>query len=129
MHETTRQNLLTAMRGEALAFAKYQLFAERARRDGRADLAALFERTAGQERLEHFAEEAELLGLVGPDDANLREAIAGEAYEVETMYREFADQAEAVGDTSAAARFREIRQDEVAHRRAFEEALTALSAR
>jgi rubrerythrin len=128
MHESTRENLLTAMRGEALAFAKYQLYAQRARQDGRPTLAELFEKTAGQERLEHFREEAELVGLVGGDEENLRDAIAGEGYEVETMYREFAEQAEAVGDRAAAARFREIREDEVAHRSAFEAALTSLSA-
>jgi rubrerythrin len=126
MHDTTRKNLQTAMRGEAYAFAKYQLYAQRARQDGRPDLAELFERTAGQERLEHFAEEASLLGLAGTDEENLRDAIAGEAYEVETMYREFAEQAEAVGDAAAADRFREIREDEAGHRDAFEAALTAL---
>lgn len=129
MHDTTRQNLLTAMRGEAFAFAKYQLYARQARQHGRSALAELFEKTAGQERLEHFAEEAELLGLAGPDEDNLRDAIAGEAYEVETMYREFAEQAEAAGDTTAAERFREIREDEAAHRTAFEAALSDLTAK
>lgn len=127
MHDTTRQNLLTAMRGEAFAFAKYQLYAQRARQQGQSALAELFEVTAGKERLEHFAEEAELLGLAGADEDNLRDAIAGEAYEVETMYRQFAEQAEAVGDTAAAERFREIREDEAAHRTAFEAALAGLT--
>jgi rubrerythrin len=128
MNAQTRENLLAAMRGEAFAFAKYMLFAEHARKSGRADLADLFQRTANIERFEHFAEEAELLGLVGTDAENLRDAIAGESYEVETMYRQFAEQAAAHGDREAAERFAEVREDEMQHRDAFTAALERLSA-
>jgi rubrerythrin len=128
MNEQTRKNLLSAMQGEAFAFAKYMLFAEHARKAGHPDLATLFERTAQVERLEHFGEEAELAGLVGSDSENLRQAIAGEAYEVDTMYREFAEQAAAAGETAAAARFHEIRADETGHRAAYIAALDALEA-
>lgn len=127
MDETTRQNLLMAVKGEAFAFAKYMLFADQARRHGNPALAELFENTARQERLEHFAEEAELLGLAGSDEENLRDAIAGEAYEVQTMYREFAEQAEGCGETAAAERFREVREDETVHLAAFEAALAELA--
>jgi rubrerythrin len=53
----------------------------------------------------------------------LREAIQVECYEVDTMYREFAQQAAAAGDKAAADRFEEIRHDEMAHRNAFKAAL------
>lgn len=124
MDAKTRENLLTAMHGEAFAYVKYLLYAEHARKNARPELAALFERTAEIERFEHFAEEAELLGLVGSDEDNLRDAIAGESYEVETMYREFAEQAAAAGDQAAADRFEEVRHDEMGHRDAFKAALT-----
>ena len=75
---------------------------------------------------EHFAEEAKLAELVSDDAANLREAIGGEAYEVDTMYRTFAEQAQAAGDNAAAARFTEVRQDEIQHRDAFTAALNRL---
>jgi len=123
MNEQTRNNLLSAMQGEAFAFAKYMLFAEHARNAGHADLASLFETTA-----EHFAEEAQLAGLVGSDVENLRQAISGEAYEVDTMYREFAAQAEAAGESAAAARFQEIRADETGHLAAYVAALDTLEA-
>jgi rubrerythrin len=42
---------------------------------------------------------------------------------VETMYREFAEQAAAAGDKAAADRFEEIRHDEMKHRDAFRAAL------
>jgi rubrerythrin len=128
MNPQTRQNLLQALHGEAFAFVKYTLFAQHARKAGHEELAALFEKTAQVERLEHFAEEAEIAGLVGSDADNLRDAIEGEAYEVDTMYREFAEQAAAAGDKAAAARFAEVRRDEMGHRDAFKAALQKLGA-
>ena len=123
----TLDDLSTAMHGEAFAYAKYLLYAERARKSGNKDLADLFEKTANTERFEHFAEEAELAGLVGSDADNLRDAIQGESYEIDIMYLEFAGQARAAGDTAAAARFEEIRHDEIGHRHAFKSALAKLA--
>jgi rubrerythrin len=119
----TQDNLTTAMHGEAFAYAKYMLYAQHARKGGNKQLAALFEDAARTERFQHFAEEAELAGIVGSDADNLRDAITGESYEVETMYRDFAQQAAAAGDKAAADRFEEIRRDEMAHRNAFKAAL------
>jgi rubrerythrin len=126
MNTETREHLLQALHGEAFAFARYMLYAEAARRNGRPALADLFERTAHTERFEHFAEEAELAGLVGSDEDNLREAIAGERYEVETMYPGFAQQAQLAGEAATAERFAEIRADESNHLAAFERALEQL---
>jgi rubrerythrin len=126
MSAQTRENLSTAMHGEAFAFAKYMLYAEHARKTGHPELAMLFEETAKTERFEHFAEEAKLAGLVRTDEQNLRDAIKGESYEVETMYREFAEQASASGDQAAAERFSEIRKDEMKHRDAYKAALGRL---
>ena len=125
----TVDNLSTAMNGEAFAYAKYLLYAEHARKSGNKELADLFEKTANTERFEHFAEEAELAGLVGSDAENLRDAIKGESYEIDIMYLEFAGQARAAGDTAAAARFEEIRHDEIGHRDAFKSALAKLATR
>ena len=127
LNEKTRQNLLTAMKGESFAHAKYLVYADHARRNGDTALADLFEKTAKVEHLEHFAEEAQLAGLAGEDQMNLEDAIQGESYEVETMYREFAQQAAAAGDKSAALLFEEIRKDETSHRDEFKAALNKLS--
>ncbi len=123
MSPTTIDHLTTAMRGEAFASAKYFLYADYARAHGNTELADLFERTARMERVEHFKEEAELAQLAGSDASNLKDAIAGESYEVDTMYREFAEQAHAAGDDAAGFRFEEIRRDEMRHRDAFKAAL------
>jgi len=122
----TRDHLKTAMQGEAFAAAKYQLYAEHARQSGKTELADLFERTAKVERSEHFAEEAALAQLARDDAANLEDAIAGESYEIDTMYRDFAEQARAAGDHAAASLFEEIRRDEMGHRDAFKAALQKL---
>ena len=119
INKETADNLSTAMHGEAFAFAKYMLYAEHARQNGNEDLAKLFESSAKTERFQHFAEEARLAGLVGNDAENLKDAIQGESYEVETMYRQFAEKAAAAGDKTTAERFEEIRHDEMKHRDAF----------
>jgi rubrerythrin len=126
MNQQTKANLLIALHGEAFAYAKYRLFAEHARQHGNDELADLFDKTACTELLEHFREEAELLGLVGDDAANLQDAASGEAYEVDTMYRTFAEHARAAGDKAAAARFTEVRGDEMRHREAFAAALARI---
>ncbi|MGB8477066.1 MAG: rubrerythrin family protein [Candidatus Acidiferrum sp.] len=126
LDQKTIDNLSTAMHGEAFAYVKYLLYADHARKNGNSELADLFEKTGNTERFEHFAEEAQLAGLVGSDADNLKDAIKGESYEIDTMYLEFAQEAKVAGDTAAAARFEEIRHDEMGHRDAFEIALTRL---
>jgi len=122
----TADNLSTAMHGEAFAYAKYLLYAEHARQNGDTELANLFESSAKTERFEHFSEEAKLAGLVGSDAENLKDAIKGESYEVETMYRRFAEEAASAGDKTVADRFEEIRRDEMKHRDAFKAALARI---
>ncbi|WP_440065563.1 ferritin family protein [Streptosporangium sp. OZ121] len=124
---STRANVTAAMHGEAFAHAEYRAYAAQAARERLPDVRALFDRTAAVELGEHFAEQAELIGLVGDNAANLRAAIAGESYEATTMYRRFAAQAEADGDLEAARLFTEISGDEARHRRDFVRALKAVS--
>jgi rubrerythrin len=104
----TRADLEQSMRGEAFAHASYGLYAEQARREGLPAVARLFERAAEVELGEHFTEQAALIGLVGSDTANLRDAIKGEKYETRDMYPRFARQATSDGDANAATRFNEI---------------------
>ena len=127
MNKTTRDNLATAMRSEAFTYAKYMLFAERARETGNPELAQLLEKTGKQELLEHFAEEAALAEIVRGDVDNLEDAIESESYGIESMYRDFAKQAFSAGDKAAGNLFEEIRHDEMNHRDAFKEALSKLA--
>lgn len=129
LNRETLENLSTAMHGEAFAYVKYLLYAEHARKSGNNELGDLFEKTANTERFEHFAEEAQLAGLVGSDADNLKDAIKGESYEIDTMYLEFAQKATIAGDSAAATRFEEIRHDEKGHRDAFKSALAKLESK
>lgn len=125
----SRRNLMEAMRGEAFAFAKYKLFARQARNNGDNELADMFDKTADQEYLEHFVEQADLLQLVGSDEQDVTNAIAGESFEVDTLYKQFAEEAREDGDEQVADRFEEIRRDEAFHQLAFHEALIKIQTR
>jgi rubrerythrin len=119
----TRKNLETAMHGEAFANLKYLAYAEAARAHGDERLAKLFAASANVEANEHFAREADALGLGGSDVANLTDAVAGEHYENSMMYAQFADDAEKVGDRKAASLFRQIAADEGDHYKQYKDAL------
>jgi rubrerythrin len=54
-------------------------------------LAQLLEKTAKQELVQHFAEEAALAEIVRSGVDNLEDAIASESYGTESMYRDFAE--------------------------------------
>lgn len=120
--ERTKTNLDSAMHGEALAYAKYTLWGKRAADKGNPNVAHLFDGNAAVERQEHFAEQANLAGLVGTTRQNLTKAISGERYESTTMYPTFAKRAKATGDTEAARLFSHNATDEAGHARAFQQA-------
>ncbi|MER6628000.1 ferritin family protein [Streptomyces sp. NPDC000987] len=127
LHTQTLEDLNTTMKGEAFAFASYDLFGTQADREGFTGVGRLFRTTAQTELNEHLREAATLAGVVGSNAANLRQAINGETYEHETMYRQFAEQAREDGDENAADLFTEIAADEGRHRDAFRAALAVLT--
>ncbi|MFH8473256.1 ferritin family protein [Streptomyces sp. NPDC018000] len=123
----TRSDLTTAMKDEAFADAIYSLFGAQADREGHADIGRLFPNTAQTELNEHLREAATLAGIAGGNAANLRQAISGETYENQIMYRDFATRARQDGDMKAADLFTEIAADEGRHRDAFRTALDVLT--
>jgi rubrerythrin len=126
MDAQTHENVLAALHGEAFAYARYRLFAAAARKREDYRLAAMFDGIATAERDEHFAELAELAGLVGTDADNIRTALEDENEEVESLYPEFAKQARSVGEVAVAERFEEIVEDEREHEKTLEQALERL---
>lgn len=123
LRSATKEDILTALRTEAFTYARSMLFASAARRNGRTEIADLFESTARTELEEHFAMLADLAGIVGDDADNLRAAIEAESYEVEVMYPTFAEHATRACDSAAAGCFTEIRRHEIDHLEALREAL------
>lgn len=128
LNEQTKKNLEAAMHGEAFANLKYQAYAEHARKSGQPEVAKLFDENANVEANEHYAREADALGLVSSDEANLLDGMAGEHYEYTQMYVDFAKQAEAVGDNKVAALFRQIAADENDHYASYKAAADKLRA-
>ena len=114
--DSTRANALSAMHGEAMAHAKYLAYAAQAQQAGRGQAAQQFTSAAHTELFDHFAREADLIGLGGDIAANLRDAISDETNQA-TMYRNFAKQANADHDTAAAALFTILGDDEATQRK------------
>ena len=110
----TEKNLLAAFAGESQARNKYSYFASRAKKDGFEQIAALFEKTANNEK-EHAKMWFKELGGIGDTAANLLAAADGENYEWTDMYKGFADTAEAEGFTELAAKFRMVAEIEKHH--------------
>ncbi len=115
------------MHGEALAHAKYLAYATQAQQAGRTNAAQDFTAAAQTEHMDHFASQADLIGLGSEIVANLRDAITGETTEVNAMYPDFAKQATADNDRAAASAFSEIGADEAPHLKDFQMALQAVS--
>lgn len=126
MDPQTYENVLTALHGEAFAHARYLLFAAAARKQGEERLAAMFEGIAAVELQEHFAELADLAGLVGADADNISAAIQDENLEVEVAYPRFAEQARAAGELAVAEQFAVMAEDEREHEKTLEQVLERL---
>ena len=114
----TEQNLMTAFAGESQARNKYTYFASVAKKEGYEQIAALFLKTADNEK-EHAKLWFKALGELGDTAKNLAAAAEGENYEWTDMYDRFAKEAEEEGFTELAERFRGVAAIERAHEQRF----------
>ncbi len=110
----TEKNLMTALAGEAEARTKYTFFASVAKKEGYEQIAAIFLKTAENEK-EHAKLWFKALGYLGDTASNLLDAANGENYEWTDMYERFAREAEEEGFTELAARFRGVAKIEKSH--------------
>jgi rubrerythrin len=110
----TEKNLMTALAGESEARNKYTYFASVAKKEGYEQIAAIFQKTADNEK-EHAKMWFKALGLLGNTAQNLEAAAAGENYEWTDMYARFAQEAEEEGFTQLAAQFRGVAAIEKTH--------------
>ncbi|MBR5808500.1 MAG: rubrerythrin family protein [Clostridia bacterium] len=110
----TEQNLMAAFAGESQARNKYTYFASVAKKEGYEQIAAIFQKTADNEK-EHAKMWFKELKGIGDTKANLEAAADGENYEWTDMYATFADDAEAEGFTELAAKFRAVALIEKSH--------------
>jgi len=110
----TEKNLWTAFAGESEARNKYTYFASKAKKEGYEQIAALFQKTADNEK-EHAKLWFKELEGIGDTAQNLAAAAAGENYEWTDMYAGFAKTAEEEGFPELAAKFRLVAAIEKHH--------------
>jgi len=120
---TTNENLETAFSGESQAYQKYTAFAEKAEKDGFANIAKLFRTTAEAERI-HAAGHLKAMDKIGSTADNLQAAIGGETYEFEDMYPPMHEQAVKEGH-KAKKMFGYALEAEKVHAELYEKALQA----
>ena len=101
----TEKNLMAAFSGESEARNKYTYFASKAKKEGYEQIAALFQKTADNEK-EHAKLWFKELNGIGNTAENLAAAAEGENYEWTDMYAGFAKTAEEEGFTDLARKFR-----------------------
>ncbi len=110
----TEKNLMAAFSGESEARNKYTYFASKAKKEGYEQIAALFLKTAENEKEHAKLWFKELDGL--HDTAkNLEAAASGENYEWTDMYAGFAETADKEGFHDLAVKFRMVAEIEKHH--------------
>lgn len=110
----TEKNLREAFAGESKARSQYSYFACKAKEEGLEQIAAIFARTAHNEK-EHAKIWLKELGGIGNTAENLAAAAEGENYEWTDMYVQFAKTAEEEGFPILAAKFRMVDAIEKMH--------------
>ncbi|OQY20644.1 MAG: rubrerythrin [Anaerolineaceae bacterium 4572_32.1] len=88
MRKMTQANLEAAFAGESQAHMKYNIFADKAEKEGYPEVARLFRAIAYAERV-HATNHLRELGGIGNTAANLEAAMGGENYENTEMYPAF----------------------------------------
>ena len=137
-HEALAANLRTALETESNANTRYAEFAEKADGEGWHGIASLFRAAARAEQI-HAANHARILHQLGGNTdytprrvevkttfENVRAALAGETFEVQTMYPLFLGQARDSRDVAVVRTFAWALTAEKTHTRLFNEALALL---
>ncbi len=88
MRNMTEENLRAAFARESQAHMRYLIFANKAEKEERADVARLFRAIACAEQI-HATNHFKALGDLRDSSGNLQMAYDGENYEVEEMYPAF----------------------------------------
>ena len=110
----TEKNLWDAFAGESMARNKYTYFASVAKKAGYEQIAAMFLKTADNEK-EHAKLWFKALGELGTTEENLLQAAEGESYEWTDMYARMAKEADEEGFHDLAEQFRGVAAIEKAH--------------
>ncbi|NJB67032.1 rubrerythrin [Desulfobaculum xiamenense] len=118
----TKENLEAAFAGESQANRRYLAFAEKADKEGLAQVARLFRAAAAAETV-HAHAHLRLLKGVGSTEENLKSAIAGETHEFKEMYPAMIEDAKAEGERAAERYFGFANAVEEVHANMYRKAL------
>ncbi len=118
----TDKNLQAAFAGESQANRKYLAFADKADKEGYAQIAKLFRAAAAAETVHAHAHLRTMKG-VGSTEENLKEAIEGETYEFKNMYPDMIKDAQEEGDKAAERSFSFANQVEEVHANLYKKAM------
>jgi rubrerythrin len=132
------KNLLEAFKGETTASAKYDAYSKKAEAEGLHEIALLFKAASTSENIHANNHKAVLedggvsIPTIKPEFSvkstieNLKDAIAGEGYEVSSMYPEFLKAANLAGNQLATISLNYAYKTEIKHKAYYEKALAAL---
>ena len=118
----TEVNLRNAFIGEAMARCRYMYYAEKAREEGKEDVAAAYEKFARNEQ-EHAKIWFESFHGIPTTEENLKESIINENYESIDMYLSYAKTAQEEGFDELAMAFMNVARIEDGHKKQFQSLL------
>ena len=121
----TEKNLEAAFSGESQARNKYTYFASVAKKEGYEQIAALFLKTADNEK-EHAKMWFKEFHGIGSVEENLADAAEGENYEWTDMYKRMAEEAREEGFEELAIKFEFVGKVEAAHEKRYLKLLDSL---
>ena len=124
----TTDNLKESFAGESQANRRYTAFARKADEEGYKQVARLFRAIAAGETV-HALSHFKVMDGIQSTRENLKTAIAGEHYEVVTMYPDFMKDAKAEDNKTANASFDRAWNTEKVHEQLYTEALAGLDGR
>jgi len=132
------ENMKTAFEGETTASAKYAAYSKKAEEEGYHEIALLFKAASTSENIHANNHKAVLLQgsqevpaitpefTVKSTKENLKDAIAGETYEITTMYPDFIKNANTAGNQFSLMSLNYAYKTEQKHKPLYEKALAAL---
>jgi len=137
--ELNFENMKEAFKGETTASAKYAAYSKKAEEEGYHEIALLFKAASKSEKIHAGNHKVVLLQgkqevpVITPEftvkstEENLKDAIAGETYEINTMYPEFIINANKAGNQFSLMSLNYAYKTEQKHKPLYEKALAALN--
>ncbi|HOT75411.1 MAG TPA: rubrerythrin family protein [Candidatus Wallbacteria bacterium] len=127
MRQMTEKFLKDAFAGESQAHMKYLAFADKAKKEGKPNVAKLFEAIAYAEKV-HATNHLKELGEIKSTVENLKAAFAGETFEIDEMYPAYKATAELQHEKGALRSMNYALEAEKMHQKAYLETAKVVDA-